>query len=69
MVRNDRYKLIRFYRDEKENKGSNKFVLFDLKTDPNEMTNLIDSPEYADIVKMLKNELRKWQKSHNDIVD
>lgn len=69
MVRNSRYKLIRFYRDEKEKKGTNKYVLFDLKTDPNEMKDLINSPEYADIVKMLKKELRDWQKAHNDIVE
>ncbi len=50
----DRYKLVRFY-------GSdvNEYELFDLKTDPQELKNVIDEPGNAPVVEELKRELAK----------
>ncbi len=39
--------------------------LFDLKKDPNELTNLIDNPEYRDVAKNLTAELDKYFKTHD----
>lgn len=54
-IRTERYKLIHFYDDIDE------WELFDLRTDPNEMKNLIEDPEMAVTVEMLKQELNKLQ--------
>ncbi|MFX1601367.1 MAG: sulfatase/phosphatase domain-containing protein, partial [Promethearchaeota archaeon] len=40
--------------------------LYDLKNDPNEMYNLIDNPNYKDVVKNLKGKLYEWMKRTND---
>jgi arylsulfatase A-like enzyme len=48
----DRYKLVRFYEPE-----VNEWELFDLKSDPHEMTSVYGKPEYADIQKQLHAEL------------
>lgn len=45
-----RYKLINFYDLEE-------WELYDLKSDPQEMTNQIDNPEYAEVVKRMHREL------------
>jgi arylsulfatase A-like enzyme len=57
-VRNDRYKLINFY----SNDGLN---LFDLQTDPQEMTNLAGDPKYADVVKTLQQDLGRLRKHYD----
>jgi arylsulfatase A-like enzyme len=49
-VRNDRYKLINFYR----NDGLN---LFDLETDPTEMKDVSKDPSYKDVLGAMKAEL------------
>ncbi len=46
-IRTDRYKLIHFYEVDR-------WELFDLARDPNEMTSLYDSPQYAPVVQSLK---------------
>jgi N-acetylglucosamine-6-sulfatase len=58
-VRTDRYKYMTYYGiwDTDE--------LYDLKNDPNEMVNLIDLPEYADLVNDLTTQLFDWLKLHN----
>lgn len=48
----DRYKLVRFYEP-----AVNEWELFDLKTDPREMTSVYGKPEYADVQKQLHAEL------------
>ncbi|WP_430812633.1 MULTISPECIES: sulfatase family protein [unclassified Carboxylicivirga] len=52
-IRNQRYKLIHFYYD------VDVWELYDLQDDPNEMINLINSPEHQTIVNQLKVELKK----------
>ena len=41
-------------------------MLFDLMFDPNETNNLIDKPEYADVVGELKDKLKKWMEKTDD---
>lgn len=53
-VRSDKYKYIRYYGIWDTNE------LYDLENDPNETTNLINKPEYADITKKLAGELFEW---------
>jgi arylsulfatase A-like enzyme len=59
-VRTDRYKLIHFYYSMDE------WELFDLKKDPNELKNLINDPEYADVARKMKAELSKQQTYYGD---
>ena len=40
--------------------------LFDLNTDPKELTNLFDKPEYQKVVKELRLELLAWRETTND---
>ena len=53
-VRTNRYKYIHYHGiwdiDE----------LYDLKNDPEEMTNLIDSPKHQDLIKQLNNKMFEW---------
>lgn len=50
-IRTDRYKLIHFYYD------VDLWELYDLKNDPNELTNLIDSEDHQQLVSNLKEQL------------
>ena len=59
-IRTDRYKLIHFYNDIDE------WELYDLKEDPSEMNNLIDSEEHAQLIDSLRNELTKLQELYED---
>ena len=59
-VRTGRYKLIHFYHDIDE------WELYDLKKDPKEMNNVFGNPEYADIVKELKDELQALREKYKD---
>lgn len=52
-VRTDRYKLIHFYNDIDE------WEFYDLKEDPEEMNNLINSELHSGIISSLKNEIEK----------
>lgn len=49
-----------------ENMKQDKEMLFDLMFDPNETSNLIDNPEYADVVDSLKTKLHDWMVRTND---
>lgn len=40
--------------------------LFDLNTDPKELTNLFDKPEYQEVVKELRRELLAWRETTDD---
>lgn len=53
----DRYKLVRFYGDDID-----EWELFDLQTDPKELSNVIDAPGYAKIRDELKAELARLRK-------
>lgn len=57
------YKLIHFYYDVDE------WELYDRKKDPNEMTNVIEEPAYAEIVVDLKEQLAELRKKYRDSVE
>lgn len=56
----DRYKYI-YHHDDKD-------MFFDLKNDPDEMTNLIDDPGYADILREFQHDLLAWMKRTDDFL-
>lgn len=59
-IRTDRYKLIHFYNDIDE------WEFYDLKTDPEEMHNLIHSGEYAEKIEEVKKKLEDLQELYED---
>jgi arylsulfatase A-like enzyme len=59
-IRNDQYKLIHFYND------IDAWELYDLKSDPNEMNNIIDDPEQQELVQALKTELKELRIQYKD---
>jgi arylsulfatase A-like enzyme len=61
-IRTDRYKLIDFY-------NINEWELYDLKTDPDELRNVLDEPQYAAVVKDLKAQLEELRKQYQDPED
>ena len=61
-VRNQRYKLMRFYQfDEWE--------FYDLENDPDELVNEYNNPEYADVVSEMKRELDRLREQYQDDSD
>ena len=59
-IRTDRYKLIHFYND------IDQWELYDLKLDPNEVTNLYGRKGYDDLTKSLFDQLVKTQALYKD---
>lgn len=59
-IRTDRYKLIHYY------DLIDSWELYDLQKDPAEMNNLIQNPEYEQIVKDLKTKLKELQTKYKD---
>lgn len=59
-VRTEQYTLAHFYY------SIDKWELYDMKTDPDQMVNQIDNPAYVDIVKDLKKELYGLQKKYGN---
>lgn len=51
-IRNHRYKLIHFYTDDE-------WELYDLENDPNEVNNLYDNDQYAEVIEELKSDLQQ----------
>jgi arylsulfatase A-like enzyme len=62
-VRNERYKLMHFYYDIDE------WEMYDLEKDPHEMNNIIDDPEYADVLAGMKEELSRLQAKYGDSLE
>ncbi len=62
-VRTDRYKLIRYYGHPKLKLGV-QWELFDLEKDPTEQNSVHDDPEYAEVVKTMRAELRALRKQY-----
>ena len=71
-VRTLKYKLIYYYSDALGQPGAidetyePEWELFDLEKDPYELNNVYDNPEYAGIVKELKDELHRLQSTVGD---
>jgi len=61
-VRTDRYKLIYYY----DSGDNGEWELFDLETDPNEMKNQYNNPEYQEIITELKKKLYKEKSKLKD---
>ena len=59
-VATDRYKLIHFYYDVDE------WEMYDLQTDPMEMKNIYDDPEYAEVRENLHKKLEELRKQYGD---
>ena len=59
-IRTDRYKLIHFY------DLIDSWELYDLQTDPNEMDNLIQHPDYGQVLEELTNKLKELQIIYKD---
>lgn len=60
-VRDNRYKLIRFYGDVDE------WEFYDLQNDPGEMKNLIGDPKYSTEIERMKEELLRLQRQYDDL--
>ena len=61
MVRTDCYKLIKYYKVDKEE-------LFDLKKDPYELEDLAGDPNMQEILRELRGRLMKWLREQNDTI-
>ena len=60
-ARTDRYKIAHFYYD------INRWELYDLQTDPNEMNNLYYNPEYASLREQMHGVLRELQEKYKEV--
>ena len=59
-IATDRYKLMHFYYDVDE------WEMYDLETDPMEMRNIYDDPEYADVRELLHKRLEELREYYGD---
>jgi arylsulfatase A-like enzyme len=59
-VRNDRYKLVRFYGDIEA------WEFYDLQTDPSEVNNRIDDPAYRPQIETMRAELARLRRQYRD---
>ena len=62
-IRTERYKLMHFY------EFGDEWELYDLKNDPDELTNIYPKPENAKLIKELKRDLKDLQKYYQDDSD
>lgn len=71
-IRTKKYKLIFYYADPLNKKGSfgpsykPEWELYDLDNDPNEMHNLYNNPKYNKLIIKLKNEILTLRKEYDD---
>lgn len=68
MVKDGRWKLIRYYDSLVTNTGTNRIQLFDLERDPWETKDLSEDPAYAGHIRRLAGELREWMERTGDIM-
>ena len=68
IIRDGRWKLIRYYVSEETGKGTDCIQFFDLAQDPWETTNLADLPEHADRIRSLAADMEMWQIETNDFL-
>ena len=62
-IRTNRYKLMHFYQ------FGNEWEMYDLKTDPDELTNIYGKKEFLELQKSLKKCLKDLQKNYDDQSD
>jgi arylsulfatase A-like enzyme len=62
MIIKDEFKLIAYPQ-------IHKFLLFNIKKDPDEINNLAENPEYASVVQKMKHELENLMKKMNDTMN
>ncbi|HIL71499.1 MAG TPA: DUF4976 domain-containing protein, partial [Verrucomicrobia bacterium] len=62
-IRTQRYKLMHFYQ------FGNEWEMYDLKTDPDELTNLYGKSEHAKLTKRLKKQLTALQVHYEEDSD
>jgi arylsulfatase A-like enzyme len=69
-IRTDRYKLIYYYGLVRMGHAPEAcWELYDLQTDPRELTNRYDNPAYGPIIADLKRRLRHLRTAYNDTAD
>ena len=61
-IRTNRYKLINFYQ-------FGEWEFYDLEKDPDELSNQYESPEYAEVIKQLKQQLVELQERYGENTD
>lgn len=64
VVKNDRYKLIRYY--EHDGKGVNRIQMFDHINDPHELNDISDDPTFASGRASLEADLMQWMRRTGD---
>ena len=62
-IRTERYKLMHFY------EFGNEWELYDLKKDPDEVTNIYNKPKHSKLIESLKTDLRGLQEFYEDDSD
>jgi arylsulfatase A-like enzyme len=67
MVKDDRWKLIRYRRSQRTGQGTDCNQLFDLQNDPWETVNLADDPRYQSEASRLQSELASWMSRVGDL--
>ena len=71
-IRNERYKLVFFYGQPLDKKGTSKettapaWEFYDLESDPKELRNAFDDPAYTAIIKEMKSALVEERKKYKD---
>ena len=68
-IRTEEHKLLYFDAPRNEQERNNRWELFDLKNDPNEMHNLANSPEHQATLAMLQNRFQQVRKYYGDTDD
>src|SRR5690625_91114 len=72
-VRSKRYKYIHYYGDGLGSPGSSErrlaeeLELYDLERDPDELHNVVDDPDYADVLVQMRVELARLQEHYGDL--
>jgi len=66
MVKNNRWKMIRYRHSAETGQGSDAVQLFDLLNDPWELDNLASDPRYRPQLEELKRDLADWMARSGD---
>lgn len=66
MVKKDEWKMIRYFRSDTHNVGTEATQLFNIEQDPWETTNLASQPRYFSLLEELSQLMQQWQIRVND---